>query len=319
MYDVVAIGELLVDFIQEDPTDTGKRLYSANPGGAPCNLLAMMRRLGKEAAFIGKVGNDALGYMLRDALISQNIHVENLCFDSKVPTTLAFVSKNEEGDRTFSFYRNPGADMMLEYEEIRQELLTETRLFHFGTLSMTHDKNRSGTMRAVETAKNNGAWLCFDPNIRELLWDSEALLREQMTWGFEMCDILKISDSELQWYTGEHDLDRGISELRKIRDIPLIFLTMGGAGSRAYYKEFYVEVPACHMWETVETTGAGDAFFGIVLSRILDEGMEHLDRKMLEHILKYANTGAAIVTSRKGALMAMPEKEEIEAAMIHTA
>lgn len=185
MYDVVAIGELLVDFIQEDSVETGKRLYSANPGGAPCNLLVMMRHLGKEAAFIGKVGEDALGHMLRDALVSQNIHVENLCFDNKVPTTLAFVSKNEDGDRTFSFYRNPGADMMLEYEEISQELLKETRLFHFGTLSMTHEKNRNGTRRAVETAKTNGALISFDPNIRELLWDSEELLREQMTWDLE--------------------------------------------------------------------------------------------------------------------------------------
>ena len=315
MYDAVAIGELLVDFIQEETDASGPAVYSANPGGAPCNLLAMMGKMGKKTAFIGKVGNDPLGLMLRNALMSAQISVENLCFDDKVPTTLAFVSKTPEGDRCFSFYRNPGADMMLEFSDVHQSLLKNTRLFHFGTLSMTHEKNREATKMAVSIAKANGAQISFDPNIRENLWDSEELLWRQITYGLQMCDILKISDSELRWITGEKDLELGILKLRTIYSIPLIFLTMGIKGSRCYYKKESIEVAACHQWETIETTGAGDTFFGIALSKVLDIGMENLNRDILKNILEYANVGAAIITSRKGAMSVMPELSEIEACM----
>ncbi len=313
MYDAVAIGELLVDFIQEESGESGQMIYSANPGGAPCNLLAMMSKMGKKTAFIGKVGNDALGLMLRNTLETNQVNVENLCFDEKVPTTLALVSKTSDGDRKFSFYRNPGADMMLEFSDIHQELLRNTRLFHFGTLSMTHEKNREATKKSISVVKKNGALISFDPNIRESLWDSEKLLWKQMTYGFQACDILKISDSELRWVTGENDLEVGILKLRAAYSIPLIFLTMGSDGSRCYYKNERVERPACRYWKTIETTGAGDTFFGIALSKVLDVGMENLDRDILRMILEYANVGAAIITSRKGTMTVMPELSEIKA------
>ena len=312
MYDIVALGELLVDFIQEGINEVGHPVFSANPGGAPCNMLAMASKMGRKTGFIGKVGNDSMGKMLRNAIVSCGIDDRGLCHDDKVPTTLAFVSKTETGDRSFSFYRNPGADIMLTENDIDYDMIQNTKIFHFGTLSMTHDDVRKATKKAVDFAKKYQKVISFDPNIRELLWQSLDLLRDQMDYGFRQCDILKISDNEIQWFTGEENFDKAIKKLKAKYNIPLIFLTMGKDGSRVYYQNASIEHKGYVVENAIDTTGAGDTFMGAALSKVLDVGIENLQEDVLKDILKYANRAASLITMRKGALTVMPDCKEIE-------
>ena len=207
-YDVTALGEVLIDFTENGSSAQGNPMYEANPGGAPCNVLAMLQKLGHKTAFLGKVGEDIFGRRLEKVLKETGIDTAGLCTDPAVRTTLAFVEKKADGDRDFSFYRNPGADMMLRAEELREQILKDTRIFHFGTLSMTDEPVRSATRHAIETAKANGALLSFDPNIREPLWQSMEEAKRQTAYGMEVCDVLKISDNEIRWFTGEEDFDR---------------------------------------------------------------------------------------------------------------
>ncbi len=311
-FDVTALGELLIDFTENGMSAQGNPLYEANPGGAPCNVLAMLNRAGRKTAFIGKVGQDIFGNRLRAVLEEVGIDTSNLVSDGDVRTTLAFVETFADGDRDFSFYRNPGADMMLGEEELHLELLADTRIFHFGTLSMTHEKVRRATKKAVVAAKENGALISFDPNLRPPLWKSLEEAKEQAAYGFSQCDILKISDNEIQWFTGEEDFDAGIRRLRSQYDIPLILLSMGREGSRAYYKDLRVEAAPFLQEATVETTGAGDTFGACCLHFVLEYGLDHLDEGKLAGMLRFANAAASIITTRKGALRVMPEISEVE-------
>ena len=311
-FDVTDLGELLIDFTENGMSAQGNPLYEANPGGAPCNVLAMLNRAGRKTAFIGKVGQDIFGNRLRAVLEEVGIDTSNLVSDGDVRTTLAFVETFADGDRDFSFYRNPGADMMLGEEELHLELLADTRIFHFGTLSMTHEKVRRATKKAVAAAKENGALISFDPNLRPPLWKSLEEAKEQAAYGFSQCDILKISDNEIQWFTGEEDFDAGIRRLRSQYDIPLILLSMGREGSRAYYKDLCVEAAPFLQEETIETTGAGDTFGACCLHFVLDYGLDHLDEGKLAGMLRFANAAASIITTRKGALRVMPEMSEVE-------
>lgn len=311
-FDVVALGELLIDFTESGISGQGNPLLEANPGGAPCNVLAMLNRLGKKTAFIGKVGEDMFGKQLREAVKESGTDVTNLIMDKEIPTTLAFVHTLPNGDRDFSFYRNPGADMMLRKEEVSEDVIKAGKIFHFGTLSSTHEAVRQATRYAIETAKKNGLLLSFDPNLREPLWDSLDHAKTEIQYGLSKCDILKISDNELEFMTGTKDYEEGIKMLRQQYDIPLIFLTLGKAGSRAYYKELAVEEKPFLQENTIETTGAGDTFTGCALAHILEWGLEGLTRHRLQELLQFANAGASIITTRKGALKVMPEKAEIE-------
>lgn len=312
-FDVTALGELLIDFTENGMSAQGNPVYEANPGGAPCNVLAMLNKAGRKTAFIGKVGQDIFGNRLRAVLDEVGIDTSNLVADGDVRTTLAFVETFAGGERDFSFYRNPGADMMLGEEELHLELLADTRLFHFGTLSMTHEKVRRATKKAVAAAKENGALISFDPNLRPPLWKSLEEAKEQAAYGFSQCDILKISDNEIQWFTGEEDFDAGIRRLRSQYDIPLILLSMGREGSRAYYKDLRVEAAPFLQEETIETTGAGDTFGACCLHFVLEYGLDHLDEEKLGKMLRFANAAASIITTRKGALRVMPEVSEVEA------
>ncbi|MCD7863240.1 MAG: PfkB family carbohydrate kinase [Lachnospiraceae bacterium] len=312
-YDVVALGELLIDFTENGVSAQGNPLFEANPGGAPCNVLAMLEKLGRKTAFIGKVGKDAFGEQLKSALVETGIDVAGLCMDETVHTTLALVHTLPDGDRDFSFYREPGADMMLTEEEVPQELLADTRIFHFGTLSMTHEGVRKATKKAIALAKQNGVFLSFDPNLRPPLWSSLDLAREQVLYGLYHCDILKISDNEIQWLTGKEDFDEGVRWIRALcPDISLILLSMGRDGSRAYYQDLKVEVPAFLQENTIETTGAGDTFCACMLDFICRQGLEQLDEAKLTEALRFANAAASLITTRKGALRVMPEREEVE-------
>lgn len=309
-YDVIAMGELLIDFTMSGQSEQGNHLFEACPGGAPCNVLAMLNKLGKKTAFLGKVGKDQFGMLLQDTLQKVGINTSNLLMDDCVNTTLAFVHTFPDGDREFSFYRNPGADMMLEENDVDSAFISQARLFHFGTLSMTHDGVRAATKKAVRLAKESGALISFDPNLRPPLWRSLELAKMQMEYGCSQCDILKISDNEIQFLSGREDYDEGIRYLQEMYQIPLILLTMGKDGSRAYYKDMRVEcggVPC----RTIETTGAGDTFCGSVLNYVLEHDFENLTKDQLEEMLTFANAAAAIVTTRKGAIRAMPEREEV--------
>lgn len=310
-YDVIALGELLIDFTQNGLSEQGNGLFEANPGGAPCNVLSMLNNLGKKTSFIGKVGNDQFGKTLKKALEKLGIGTENLLMDNEVHTTLALVHTFADGDRDFSFYRNPGADMMLTVDELNLDLVCDTRIFHFGTLSMTHDGIRATTKKAVETAKEAGALISFDPNLREPLWDSLDNAKEQVRWGLGKCDVLKISDNEIQWLTGENDFTAGVKKIREEFPIPLILVSMGRDGSRAYYGDHYVEVAPFLQENTIETTGAGDTFCACVLNYVLEHGLETLTDEQLKEMLTFANAAASIITTRKGALRVMPTREEV--------
>ena len=310
-YDVVALGELLIDFAMSGQSEQGNNLFEACPGGAPCNVLAMLTKLGKKTAFIGKVGNDQFGKLLQDTIEDAGIESKGLVLDSKVNTTLAFVHTFPDGDRDFSFYRQPGADMMLTESEVDYELIRQAKIFHLGTLSMTDEPVRSATKKALEVAKEAGCLISFDPNLRPPLWSSLELAKEMMEYGFGYCNILKISDNEIQFVSGKEDYDEGVKYLQDKYNIPLILLTLGKDGSRAYYKDMRVE-RAGYKVETIETTGEGDTFCGSSLSGVLDRDFANLTEEDLGKILSFANAGAALVTTRKGAIRSMPEKHEVE-------
>lgn len=311
-YDVAALGELLIDFTENGTSSQGNPILEANPGGAPCNVLAMLSQLGKKTAFLGKVGKDSFGSQLEAALQEAGINTSGLKRDQNVNTTLAFVHTKEDGDREFSFYRNPGADMMLEEADLETDLLRQCRIFHFGSLSMTHERCRNATKRAVAVAEESGALLSFDPNLRSALWADLEEAREQICYGLAHCQILKISDNEIQWLTNEEDFDKGIAQIQVKYKIPLIFLSMGKSGSRAYTRNLRVEQPAFVQEHTIETTGAGDTFMGAVLNAVLDYGWNEYEAVQLEEMLRFANAAASLVTTRKGALRVMPERREIE-------
>lgn len=311
MYDVIALGELLIDFTENGISNQGNPMFEANPGGAPCNLLSMLSKLGKKTAFIGKVGEDMFGHQLEEAIKGVGIETAGLKFDSEVKTTLAFVHTKEDGDRDFSFYRNPGADMMLSEEDIEEALLEECRIFHFGSLSMTNEDGRKATKKAIELAKKNGAVISFDPNLREPLWKSLDEAKTQIDYGMRQCNILKISDNEISWFTGCEDFSQGIRYLQEYYGIDLILLSMGKAGSRAVFWDTVADVPAILQEHTIETTGAGDTFGACVLNYVLEHGWKPYTKEELEEMLKFANAAASIITTKKGALRVMPEKEEV--------
>lgn len=312
-FDVVALGELLIDFTGNGTSEQGNPMFEANPGGAPCNVLAMLSKLGCQTAFIGKVGKDFFGEQLKGAIMEVGINARGLRMDWDVHTTLAMVHTYPDGDRDFSFYRSPGADMMLREDELDEKMIGNTSIFHFGTLSMTDSEVRKATKKAVGIAKESGAVISFDPNLRPPLWKSLDDAKEQTAYGFSQCDILKISDNEIQWFTGEIEFDAGIRRLREQYDIPLILLSMGKDGSRAYYKDLRVEVRPFLQESTIETTGAGDTFGACCLYHVLQYGLENLDEQKLTQMLTFANAAASIITTRKGALRVMPSKEEVEA------
>ena len=311
-FDVIALGELLIDFTMNGQSEQGNNMFEACPGGAPCNVLALLNKMGKKTAFLGKVGQDQFGTLLKDTLTEVGIDSTRLVMDPEVNTTLAFVHTFPDGDREFSFYRNPGADMMLSESDVDPEFIGQAKIFHFGTLSMTHDGVRAATKKAVQAARENGCLISFDPNLRPPLWSSLDLAKEQMEYGFGVCDILKISDNEIQFVSGKEDYDEGIAYLQEKYQIPLILLTMGRDGSRAYYKGMRVQRPGFSV-KAIETTGAGDTFCGSSLTYILEHDFDSLTEEQLGEMLTFANAAAAIVTTKKGAIRSMPEREEVTA------
>lgn len=311
-YDVTALGELLIDFTENGNSEQGNPLMEANPGGAPCNMLSMIQKLGGTTAFIGKVGKDMFGRQLREAVESVGIDTRNLMEDEEIHTTLAFVHTFPDGDRDFSFYRNPGADMMLTKEEIQEDLIRNSKVFHFGTLSSTHEGVREATRYAIDVAKEAGCLVSFDPNLRPPLWKTLEDARKEIEYGLSKTDILKISDNEVEFLCGTSDYDEGAKMLIEKYNIPFVCVTLGKDGSRTYYKGMRVEVPGFVQKNTIETTGAGDTFCGCMLHYIIQHGLEDLTEENLRELLTFANAAASVITTRKGALAVMPSKEEVE-------
>lgn len=311
-YDVTALGELLIDYTENGTSAQGNPVFEANPGGAPCNVLAMLQKMGKKTAFIGKVGNDFFGKQLKETLDEVGISSESLYMDEDVHTTLALVHTYPDGDRDFSFYRNPGADMMLTKAEVPEELIRESKIFHFGTLSSTHEGVREATRYAIDVAKEAGLLISFDPNLRVPLWDSLDHAKEEIEYGLGKCDILKISDNEIEFMTGTDDYEKGIRMIQEKYGIRLILATMGKDGSMALYEGKIVKVPGFIQKNTIETTGAGDTFGGCSLNYIIEHGIDGLTEENLKELLTFANAGASMITTRKGALRVMPSEAEIK-------
>lgn len=310
-YDVIALGELLIDFTASGESSQGNPLFEANPGGAPCNVLAMLAKLGDKTAFVGKVGEDLFGRMLRDTIQEAGIGGAGLILDPAAHTTLAFVRNAPDGDREFSFYRDPGADELLTPGEL-PDILEDTAIFHFGSLSLTREPARSATRAAVERAKKAGAVISFDPNLRPSLWLGPDAAREQMLWGCSVCQVMKVAEEELSFLTGETELEAGQKKLRGMfPNIVLLLVTQGKDGSRAFWKDLSASRPACPV-KAVDTTGAGDTFCGCCLHCLRRWGLEGFDQNRLEEMLSWANAAAGLVTTRKGAIRSMPSPDEVE-------
>ncbi len=310
MLDILAIGEILIDLTQSGTTEQGIPRFDANPGGAPANLAVAASRLGAKAGFIGKVGKDSFGDYLRRCLTENGVDVSGLSTDPVQHTTLAVVSLDEKGERTFSFYRNPSADCNLSQEDVSQDLLQGTRLLHFGSVSLTGEPSRSATLAAARRAKELGVTVSYDPNYRESLWSDPATAIAQMKGPLPLVDILKVSDEELPLLTGTKDLAEGTALLAGY-GIRLIFVTLGPNGAFYRFGDKTGHVPGVPC-VVGDTNGAGDTFFGAALSRIARrDSLDEITAEELEDIISYANLAASITTSRHGAIPAMPTKEEL--------
>ena len=310
MKDIVAIGEVLIDLTQKGVDENGVAQYAANPGGAPANLAVAAARLGAKTAFVGKVGRDAFGNSLRAVLEKNNVDTQGLLEDGKEHTTLAVVSVDETGERSFSFYRNPSADVNLRAEELPEKLLKDTRVLHFGSVSLTAEPARSATLYAARIARENGCLVSYDPNYRASLWNSQEEAVREMKNALPLCDILKISDEELPLLTGTTDPAEGSGILAKL-GIRLIFITLGPEGAFFRLGAQTGSVPGIKV-KVGDTNGAGDTFFGAALSKLVKEDLNTLTLPRLTQIAAFANKAASITTSRHGAIPAMPRLEEVE-------
>lgn len=313
MFDVVALGELLIDFTPSGKTNAGNTLYEQNPGGAPANVAAAVSKLGGKSAFIGKVGEDKFGIFLKDILLKNGIDIRGLRVAAdKAATTLAFVHIDDRGDRSFSFYRSPGADTMLETEELDYELIKSAKIFHFGSLSLTANPSRSATLEAVKFAKRNGSIISYDPNLRTALWPDLETAKAFIHKGLRYADVLKISEDELVLITGESDYEKGIKILSNM-GIELVVVTLGEKGCFYRFKQSTGQLYAYDI-HAVDTTGCGDAFTGAMLHSFseYEKPLEELELKEMISILDFANAAGALCATKRGAITAMPELKDIQ-------
>lgn len=312
-FDVMAVGELLIDFTPMGKSVEGKPLYEQNPGGAPANVVATLAKWGRKTSFTGKLGNDFFGHFLKETLLDLGVDCTGLTATNLANTTLAFVQINDEGDRAFSFYRNPGADLLLTREDIREELISATKIFHFGSVSLTGGTSAEATWHAVKLAKELGKVISFDPNLREHLWNSLELAKKQILMGFSYADIVKMSEEELEFVTGKNQLVEAATELMNYFPIKLLFITLGAKGCFYCYKGGYGMVSGFSV-NTVDTTGAGDSFLGGVLYQLLQRNLEidKLEKKDLDDIVQFANAVGALTTMKKGAISSFPTYDAVE-------
>ena len=311
MYDVVALGELLIDFAAKSTDAAGYPTMAANPGGAPGNFLAALNAYGKKTAFLGKVGDDAFGHLLLGTLNQAGIETKGIQVDPTVFTTLAFVTFDESGDRSFSFARKPGADTQLKWEEVDKSIIDEAKVFHFGTLSLTDEPVRTTTQRCVAYAKEKGKLITCDPNLRKPLWPSEEAAKEQIAWSLNQADVVKISDEEVEFLwncTPEEGADKLLTEC----GVSLAMVTLGPNGCllKTANACFRTPSPKVH---PIDTTGAGDIFGGSAVSRMLelDKPIGDLTEADLAYIAKFAAAAASLSTESMGGIPSIPKKETV--------
>lgn len=312
MIDVVALGELLIDFTCQGVDESGYPTMAAHPGGAPANFLAALARFGAKTAMIGKVGEDAFGKLLLGTLKKSGIDTRGMVASKDVFTTLAFVTLDENGDRTFSFARKPGADTCISYEELDLRLIDEAKVFHFGTLSLTHEPARTATKKAVAYAKEKGKLVTFDPNLRKPLWDDLEEARAQMLWGLKQADVVKISDEEVE-FLFDSDPKAGADHIIKEYGVKLVFVTCGPDGCFFQNQNCSGQAPGLQEIHTVDTTGAGDIFGGSALWKLLQMGKspEELNEYQLRDVTEFACVSAGLSTTRHGGISSVPSPEQV--------
>lgn len=317
-YDIVALGEALVDMSQCGVSAKGNAVMEASPGGAPCNMLSMASKLGSRCAFIGKVGADYFGQMLHQKLEQQGINCAGLVADARYSTTLAFVHRSPNGERSFSFCRKPGADEMLSRTDVDLCCLRNTTIFHFGTLSSTNPCGREATQFAVEKAREYGCLISFDPNIRHALWPDTVLLRQAIDFGLKNCNILKVSEEELWEIAGSKDLADGTETLtRHYPNIDLLIVTLGAKGGYIKGKDFCISIEAYDAGAVQDTTGAGDSFCGCIDHFLAKKPEGRFDKSYVSTAARYGSVAAGIIVTRVGSMCEMPSLTEIENCIFH--
>lgn len=316
MLDVTAMGELLIDFTNRSADENGFPIFSANPGGAPGNLLAALSAYGCSTAFLGKVGDDSFGDLLVSTLKKAGVETRGIVRDPSVFTTLAFVTIDSSGNRSFAFSRKPGADTRLSFEELDLPLIEECRIFHFGTLSLTDDPVRIATRRAVALAKERGKTISFDPNLRKPLWKDLKEARRQMLWGLAQADIVKISDEEVDFLWG-CSLEKAAETLREDLGVKTAFITLGAKGCYFSAGDYCGAVSVPLGIHPVDTTGAGDIFTGAVLSRLLASGkpFDQLEEREVREAAAFACCAASASTQHFGGIPSVQPMEKVCALM----
>ncbi|KAI5582964.1 hypothetical protein POPTR_007G129700v4 [Populus trichocarpa] len=309
---IVSFGEMLIDFV---PTTSGVSLAEAPgflkaPGGAPANVAIAVSRLGGKSAFVGKLGDDEFGHMLAGILKENDVIASGINFDTGARTALAFVTLRADGEREFMFYRNPSADMLLRPEELNLELIRSAKVFHYGSISLIVEPCRSAHLEAMKVAKEAGALLSYDPNLRLPLWPSAEEAREQILKIWDEADVIKVSDVELEFLTGSNKIDDETALTLWRPSFKLLLVTLGENGCKYYTKDFHGTVEAFHV-ETIDTTGAGDSFIGALLCKIVDDQSVLEDEQKLREVLRFANACGAITTTKKGAIPALPTPSEV--------
>lgn len=308
MQGVITLGEALIDFT---PLDAQNIDFRKNPGGAPANVAVGLSRLGVEVSFIGKVGDDVLGRFLAEKLKFEKVNIDNLILTNEAKTAITFVTLDEEGERSFDFYIDPSADRFLRSDEIEAELFKENKIFHFGSISLIDQPARSAAKKGIELAEENEMLISYDPNLREMLWNSLAEAKEMILSVMDQVDILKVSEEELEFLTGEKDIKKGAESLKNKYKIPVILISCGAEGSYYYLNELgYVDAFEV---DAVDTTGAGDAFMSGVLYKFNQTNLKlsEIDNQFLEKTLKFANYSGSLAASASGAMAALPLLEEV--------
>lgn len=310
--DVVALGELLVDFTCKNTDADGYPTMEAHPGGAPANFLAALTKFGRKTALLGKVGNDTFGKLLVGTLESAGIGTSGIVVSDDVFTTMAFVTLDAHGDREFSFARKPGADTCIAYEELDLSLIDQAKVFHFGTLSLTDEPARSATYKAVEYAKTAGKLITYDPNLRKPLWRDLEEAKRQMLWGLQYADVVKISDEEVEFLFGL-GVEAGAKYILDTFGAKLVFVTCGADGCYFSNRAASGKVPSLSGIRVVDTTGAGDIFGGSALWKLLEIGQapETLDAEQLKEVVSFACTSAGLSTTKAGGISSVPEYETV--------
>ncbi|MGP3778728.1 carbohydrate kinase family protein [Halanaerobium saccharolyticum] len=309
MQGVITLGEALIDFT---PLDDQNMDFRKNPGGAPANVAVALSRLGVDVSFVGKVGDDVLGNFLAQKLQSEKVNIDNLVLTNEAKTAITFVTLDEDGDRSFDFYIDPSADRFLRADEIDAELFAENKVYHFGSISLIDEPARSATKKGIELAHEKNMLVSYDPNLREMLWDSLAEAKEMILSVMDEVDIVKVSEEELEFLTGEKDIKKGAEILKAEYKIPVLFITCGSEGSYYYLNDLgFVEA---FKVDAVDTTGAGDAFMSGVLYNFnqTDLTLAEINNDFLEKTLKFANYSGSLAASASGAMAALPTLEEVQ-------